>query len=333
MTTKTRYFAIVSLVVLVVGLGSGMLAYYVGLPTSEAASLGGLDELQFVPADASLVAYADVRDVMTSAFGARVRTAFNSKGNDSSGFTDQTGISIETDIDRVVAAAVSSPDADQKAQGFGLVLARGRFDAVKIEALVRAHGGRVEDYKGRRLIVGDSPQRDRTFCLTFLETGLIAIGSTNIVKSAVDLVGGVSVATNQEIMQRIRVIDSSNAWVVGRFDDASAQAALPAGVGQQLRAMQWFSVSARVDSGLHGVVRAEARDEQSASDFRDLVRGGLALAKFQTAARPELEPLLRSLELGGTERTVALSFDMPAELLDVLGPLLSAARPPSQPGR
>jgi len=34
MTTKTRYFVIISLLVLTVGLGTGLLAYYVGFPTS-----------------------------------------------------------------------------------------------------------------------------------------------------------------------------------------------------------------------------------------------------------------------------------------------------------
>ena len=37
-----------------------------------------------------------------------------------------------------------------------MVLARGRFDEVKIEALMREHGAHVEDYSGRRLIVGDA---------------------------------------------------------------------------------------------------------------------------------------------------------------------------------
>jgi hypothetical protein len=34
MTVRTRYFVIVSLLVIVVGLGTGLVAYYVGFPTS-----------------------------------------------------------------------------------------------------------------------------------------------------------------------------------------------------------------------------------------------------------------------------------------------------------
>src|SRR5262245_66534590 len=73
MTTKTRYFVIISLLVLTVGLGTGLLAYYVGFPTSALQRAGGPDELQFVPNDAALVAYADVRQIMTSDLRQKLR--------------------------------------------------------------------------------------------------------------------------------------------------------------------------------------------------------------------------------------------------------------------
>ena len=43
MTTKTRYFVIVSLLVLGVGFGTGLVAYYVGFPTSAFSRQGGPD--------------------------------------------------------------------------------------------------------------------------------------------------------------------------------------------------------------------------------------------------------------------------------------------------
>ena len=64
-------------------------------------------------------------------------------------FQDQTGIDIEHDIDRVVACFGPRDGANSS----GLVLARGRFDAAKIEALMREHGAEVEDFHGKRLIV------------------------------------------------------------------------------------------------------------------------------------------------------------------------------------
>jgi len=64
MKTRTRYFVIVSLLVLAIGLGTGLVAYYAGFPMG--ATQGGPDELTLVPRDAVLVAYADVHAVMVS---------------------------------------------------------------------------------------------------------------------------------------------------------------------------------------------------------------------------------------------------------------------------
>jgi len=65
MTKKSRYFLAGSAAVLLVGLGAGTLAYLTyyrnaGVPAGLPA------ELKYVPADAQMVAYADVRSVMAS---------------------------------------------------------------------------------------------------------------------------------------------------------------------------------------------------------------------------------------------------------------------------
>ena len=210
-----------------------------------------------------------------------------------------------------------------------MVLARGRFDEVKIEALMREHGAQVEQYKSKRLIVGDrSAER---FALAFIEPGLVAIGGPSLVRHAVDLhaSGGESVVTNDELMNLVRSLDAGNAWAVGRFDALRSSARLPAGVAAQLPPITWFSISGQVDGGLRGVVRAETGDELAANNLRDVVRGLLALAKLQAGSRPEFQQLVQSLELGGAGKTVALSFDVPATLFDLLG----AAGPKQQQGK
>jgi hypothetical protein len=73
-------------------------------------------------------------------------------------------------------------------------------------------------------------------------------------------------------------------------------------------------------------VRAEAGDEEAAKNLRDVVRGFLALARLQAGSRPELQGLLQSLELGGAGKTVALSFDVPAQVFDLLGAAGSTGR-------
>jgi hypothetical protein len=332
MTTRTRYFVVGSLLTLAIGLGVGLVAYSIGFSTSAFGRLGGPDELQFVPANAALVAYVEVRDIMTSELRQRVRSVFPMKEDGRQEFQNQTGINIETDIDHVIAAVVPAGEQTGRMPGSVIVLARGRFDQVKIEALMREHGAQAEDYKGTRLVVGDAQEDHPPVSLAFLQPGLVAVGTSSLIRGAVDLkIGGASIATNDEMMGLIADLDSGNAWAVGRFDALTSQANLPSGVAQQLPSISLFSASAHIDSGIRGTVRAESRDEEAANSLRDVVRGFLALAKLQASARPELATLMQSLQLGGTGKTVSVSFDLPARSLDALARLAPARA--GQPAR
>jgi len=344
MTTRTRYFVIASLLVLGVGIGSGLVAYYAGYPMSALAGRGGPDELKYVPRDATVLAYADVRGVMTSELRRKLHEAAPMSENGQREFQERTGINIETDIEHVVAFVAPGVGASlppgSGAHGFpggGMVLARGLFDAVKIEALMREHGARIEDYKGKRLIVADiKPKRIEIstdaqppalpdaaadgFALAFLEPGLAAVGSASLVRSAIDnQANGQNVTTNDEMMNLVRSLDSGNAWAVGRFDALQKQAHLPPEVASRIPPITWFSVSSHINGGIAGVIRAETRDEESATNLRDVMRGFMALAKMQVGSKPEYQAMMQSLELGGTGKTVALSFAVPADVFNIIG--------------
>ena len=73
MTAKTRYFLFGSVLVLILGLSIGLVAYYGGMPSSLFSSQRGPAELKYVPGDAAVVAYANVRDVMNSELRQRLR--------------------------------------------------------------------------------------------------------------------------------------------------------------------------------------------------------------------------------------------------------------------
>ena len=86
------------------GLCTGLLAYYGGLPTLASPREAGPDELKYVPATAAVVAYANVRDVMNSEFRQKLRQVLpdhDQKGQEE--FERETGINVEQDIDYVLA--------------------------------------------------------------------------------------------------------------------------------------------------------------------------------------------------------------------------------------
>src|SRR6266545_7394004 len=175
MTMRTRYFVIASLLVTGVGLGTGLVAYYVGFPAGALSRRGGPEELEYVPRDAAVIAYANVQEVMSSELRQKIRHAVPLQENGQREFENQTGINIETDVDRVVACLYPDHDSTNMS-GAGMVLARGRFDETKIEALMREHGAHVEDYKTKRMIVADfPPTTPSAFAASFVEPGLVAL--------------------------------------------------------------------------------------------------------------------------------------------------------------
>jgi hypothetical protein len=98
----------------------------------------------------------------------------------------------------------------------------------------------------------------------------------------------------------------------------------------QIPAISWFAVSAHINGGLRGTLRAEARDDEAANNLRDVVRGFMALAKMGSGAKPELQAVMQSLELGGTGKSVALSFSIPGAVFDAFGAKSeSAEKPPA----
>src|SRR5436190_8020698 len=326
MVNRTRYFVIASLLVLGVGLGTGLVAFYVGFPAG-AFQRRGPEELQYIPRDASLIAYADVHEIMTSDLRQKLRKLIPLDSQDGQReFQDHTGINIETDIDRVVACGRADSSRDDLRGGSGMVLARGRFDEVKIESLMRERGAHVEDYRGKRIVVSSVGMHPEAFGVAFVEPGLIAVGSAALVHTAIDLhqggdnpqTGVASATGNEELMNLVHSLDAGNAWAVGRFDALTARARLPQGVAERLPAITWFSASSHIDGGVSGVIRAEARDDEAANNLRDVVRGFLALAKMQAGSRPDVQAMIQSLELGGTGKTVALSFTVPAQVFDAI---------------
>lgn len=321
MTRRTRYFLIGSAAILVLGLCTGLVAYYGGgLPLLSAAQTGPA-ELSYVPADAAMIAYADVRDVMTSQFRDRVREMIPEKERGQAEFQRETGIDIERDIDHVVACVVAKEGGDG-----GLVLARGRFNTTQLETLARQHGGELAEYKGKRLILtnkthgegGDVGLPGKRAGLAFMEPGVVAIGDEATIQRSIDAsLTGQSVTGNEEMMKLVGEIEGgTNAWAVGRFDALASRAKLPSEVSQKIPQVKWFAATARINGGLAGMVRVEAVSEEAAKNLRDVVTGFFALARMQASSEPAIQGMLQALQLSGTGTTVMVSFTVPSEVLD-----------------
>ena len=159
-------------------------------------------------------------------------------------------------------------------------------------------------------------------------TGVVYSNQVDGVACYQPRVEGFYVPLNDELMNLVRSLDSGNAWAVGRFDVLRSKARLPESMSSQIPPITWFSVSSHVNGGIRGVIRAETSDEQSATNLRDVVRGFMALGRLQAGAKPEYQAMLQSLELGGTGKTVFLSFSVPLQVFDAIG---QSVRPMDKP--
>ena len=150
--------------------------------------------------------------------------------------------------------------------------------------------------------------------------GLILFGAGDGVRGAIDAKAGAvdGIGTNREFMALVGDVDEGTAWSVAKFDSVSGRMPFPPAIVNQLPPINWLAASGRLDSGLHGLVRAEARDEQSAQNLRDVVQGFLAFAKLQGSREPAYKGMLDSVALSADGKSVSLSFDLTPAVLDLL---------------
>lgn len=368
MTTKTRYFLFGAAAFLALGLVGGLLAYYGGVPAIGAFS-NEPTELLYVPEDAAIVAFANVREIMDSEARQQIQQMFPEQAGaaDASGrrrFEDETGINVKTDIEHVVAYL--RPAADQAAPDRAIVLARGRFDQTRIEQVLEGHGGTIETYQGKRILRSGTPNpqsrpstsagrpepaegqvrnpgstaptptpelqapnsesrvvtpdKHPDMAVAFIQPGLIAVGTSEAIRQAIDLEGGrgSNITMNDEFMRILRDSDDGNAWAVGRFDRLAGHVRLPENIVSNLPPITYFAASGRIDSGVNATLRTEARDESGARDLHDVIRGFMALGKMQAGPWPELQTVLQSAQLRADGKTVVLSFALPSSALQAL---------------
>jgi hypothetical protein len=336
MTQRTRYFMFGSALVILVSLCTGLVAYYSGNLPLRASSVGPA-ELAYVAPDATAVAYADVRSIMDSEFRQRLKEILPS-GTERDKLHAEIGVDIERDVDSVVAGLSGSEPNGKGA----VVLVRGRFNNNLIESTALQHGATVEEYKGKRLLImtmhaPSVPERDPSAVpqtstgggVAFLEPGLLALGETAAIKRAIDIgASGENVTKSAELMKFVSEMDSrSSAWVVGRFDAMTQNAGVPQELKSYLPPVQWFAANAHIDGGIRGMVRAEARDDQAGEQLRDVVRGALAGAQLFAGQNPQLEAMVKSLQVTGAGKDMTVSFTLPKEMLDMLSGLAGLSKP------
>ena len=332
MTTPTRYALYAGVTVLGAGLLAGAVAYVTS--TGAVVAQSGPDELRYVPVDANLVAYANVRAVMASSFRARLRGLVPPASTDSSPssgqergpgpqwFQEATGVDLETDIDYLVFSLVPGKTDTDSPDPLGLMV--GRFDAPRLQDLALEYGGTVQQYAEHAIVTGvaTGDENETQVAMSFVESGVLALGAEGLVRRAIDVSRGrVSgdVTTNERLMRLMTQIRAGhNTWAVAEFDGVEAAQLLPEQMRAHVPPLTALALGGQVNGGVSTTLTVETRDEQAAQDLHQVVQGLVALARMQVTSYPELQPFLESVQLTGEGSTVTATLDASADLIDVI---------------
>lgn len=349
MTKNSRYFLVAAATVLILGVGGGLIAYFAyqraaGLPSGVPA------EIRYVPADAALVAYVNVRAVMSSDLRrALVPTMESGSRKGHQMMNDFAGIDLEKQVEHVLAYVEPSKpepasDAPQSPGGGqrrptpqGIFLVRGNFEQARVEQFIKDHGGTIEDYRGHHISIRQKDSEE--MAVGFVRPDLIAVGQAALVRRALDrsVAAGnaagqdTDLTSNVEVMDLIRDAAGRTAWVVGYFDAVKAGMKLPGAVSGQVPPVRLVSATADINGGLKGAIKAQMADQPAAEQLREVVRGFIALARLQSGGKPEFDRVMKSVQLSGTGRTVEITFAVSPDMIPALAPRRRQTNPDAPP--
>ena len=328
MTRKTRYFVVTAGAVLVVGVGGGLIAYLAytrgaGIPAGVPA------EIRYVPADAEVVAFANVRAIMDSELRRALMPAIDPESRKGKQMmSDFAGVDLEKQVAHVVMYVEPFIRQNQESAKptdipRASVLVKGSFDQTRIEQFIRERGGAIQEHNGRKLFVRDGGREQ--VAVGFVQPDLIAIGQADLVRRAIDISRGSAgdfrnVTTNGDLMNLVRDNSGSTAWVSGQFEEISRRMKLPTAISSQVPPVRLVSVKADINGGVKATIRAEAGDKAAADQLRDAVRGFISLARLHAVGKDEFANVLKTVELSGSDNTVRVSFAVSPDTLRVIAP-------------
>ena len=307
-----------------------------GLPVSVFSSAAGPEELQYVPADAAVVAYANVRDVMNSQFRQRFKDLEPSE-NDKNQFEEKTGLNLEQDVDSVVAAVMPKDGMANNPAGSFLILARARYQASRLEALAIEHGAEVTEYQGKRLITHHDSDSTRSDTTTTWRSA--SSKRTSSAFGSIDIGEGRDRRARLEPQHRLeqrhdeaRERDRQRQRVGGRQVRRDREQGRHPELRLPRRCRASRGSRRRVTSTAASAARSrpKRRTRQRRKNLRDVMGGFLAMAKMQAGNKPGMQQLADSLVISGEGNTVALAFSIPTEVLDVLEGLAKGRHPQLQ---
>ena len=200
----------------------------------------------------------------------------------------------------------------QSLQGASHILLAVSFASTGLDVLVLAHGNFAAAPAGT----------------TLLEPGLAAAGNPDSIRAAaVQHRTGRSGAPGL-VARAASVAAENQVWAVARGGLTLPLGGNAANLNRILRATEWTTLAARVDSAIHLQAAGACSTAEGARQVEESVRALLSLAAVSLAREPDLAALVRSVGVSRDNLAARATLDVPPAQSEKLLALLGVFAPP-----
>jgi len=299
-----------------------------GAPVARAA--GTDDALSLVPADAVSVGAVHFDALRASALAGKLfsETDELTVDGDAAKFLAETGLRPKQDVDLLVFAALTSPNARPGSNA--LVIFEGRFDPARLEAAMVARGGvRKETPNGSYLLVGGPHGQGNPAAIAFVGRRIAVAGNPTAVARALDdhASGGSGFLRGEGLGRQMhRVPSDASAWAIvdatrapfatGRSRDSRDGDAADALVGAMKSVTLFiFHATTRGDA-VELSATGLSPDEDTRGLLEDALRGVVAMWRLAVHEKsPEMVTILRRFQIEKDSEGVSITGTLPASFV------------------
>jgi hypothetical protein len=268
--------------------------------------------VHYLPADSQAVFGMNVQAFIASPVYAQfVQKHEQEIGKDLSEVIAQTGVDPRRDITYIIAAGRPSQQ-----KGAGVVIAVGTFNQAAITSFIESKGTPIKlDYKGAMVLMmpeANKPEKG----IAFLSNTEIALGDLESLKAVIDVRSGApGIDPNGTLSSLLAKLNPREMfWFAG--DPASVLSKAPTNAPvPALSSIQSIFGTLNLTTAVNGKITVIAKDETSAGQLADFMRGLVALGNLAGAQNPDLAALVKGVQITQSGNQFDVSVTIPLDLL------------------
>ncbi len=275
--------------------------------------------IRYLPADSQAVVGMNVQKFIASPAYAQLMEKHGQEiGANLDKLVAITGVDPRRDLDYIIGASRPS-----ERKGAGVVIAIGRFNPSGITNFINSHATPIKlDYKGVTVLM--VPESNTTGGqlekgIAFLSDSEIAAGDLESIHAVLDVrAGAPGIHTNTALSSLLAQLGPKEMfWFAG---DASILSKAPANaqITPAISAIQSIFGTLDITTSVNGRVTVGAKDDTSAGQLADFVRGLVALGNLAGGQNPDLAALVKGVQVTQHSNQFEVTITIPLDLLQKL---------------